>query len=171
VDKFLAEWTPRLYRFAIRLTGDVHAAEDLTQETILRAWRQQGSVRSEGALKTWIFRIMANLWRDQVRRLRSPVARPTALPEILVDGALPADQILTGREELQRVLVQLDDLPSRQREAIYLNACEDMKASEIAIVLEISVEAVRSSLSLARKRLRACFPETMASADQDERVK
>jgi RNA polymerase sigma-70 factor (ECF subfamily) len=172
VDKFLAEWTPRLYRFAIRLTGDVHAAEDLTQEAILRAWRQRATIRSEGALETWIFRIAVNLWRDQVRRLRSPVARPTALPaEMLVDGARPADQILTDREELQRVLVQLDGLPSRQREAIYLSACEGMKTSEIAVALDISVEAVRASLSLARKRLRECFPETMASADQGERVK
>ena len=171
MDKFLAEWTPRLYRFAIRLTGDAHAAEDLTQEAMLRAWRQRGTLRSDEALKSWIFRIAVNLWRDQLRRLRSPAARPTALPEMLIDGELPAERIMSGREDLQRVLAQLDCLPSRQREAIYLNACEGMRATEIAVILDISAEAVRSSLSIARKRLRECFPETAARAERSERVK
>jgi RNA polymerase sigma-70 factor (ECF subfamily) len=159
VEAFLAEWTPRLFRFAIRLTGDVHHAEDLTQEAMLRAWRQRSTVRSEAALKTWLFTIAANLWRDQVRRRRSPIARSVQLPESAANRDVPVDRALGGQEELGLVLAQLDALPPRQREAIYLNACEGLKASEIALILDASPEAVRSSLSLARKKLRECLSE------------
>ena len=171
MDTFLAEWTPRLYRFAIRLTGDAHAAEDLTQEAMLRAWRQRGSLRNEEALKSWLFRIAANLWRDQLRRRRSPVARPVELQDSTMATELPAEQILSGQEDLQKVLAQLEELPARQREAIYLSACEGMKASEIALILEITPEAVRSSLSIARRRLRGLFPEATPQADMSEQIR
>ena len=71
----LEAWVPRVYRFALRLCNDPDAAADLTQETFLRAWRRRDRLRDERAARVWLFRIAANLWRDQLRRGRSPVAR------------------------------------------------------------------------------------------------
>ncbi|CAN5290751.1 sigma-70 family RNA polymerase sigma factor [soil metagenome] len=159
MNEFLAEWTPRLYRFAIRLTGDAHAAEDLTQEAMLRAWGQRSSLRDESALRAWLFRIAANLWRDQLRRRRSPVARASELPESVRCAAASPERVASGRDELQMVLRQLDQLPPRQRESLYLSACEGMKAVEIAGILDVSPEAIKASLSIARKRMRELFAE------------
>jgi RNA polymerase sigma-70 factor (ECF subfamily) len=170
VDEFLAEWTPRLYRFAIRLTGDAHTAEDLTQEAMLRAWSQRGGLRDEAALRAWLFRIAANIWRDQLRRKRSPVARAGNLPDTVTSAGASAERIAGGRDELQAVLAQLDRLPPRQREALYLSACEGMKAAEIARVLDASPEAIKASLSIARKRMREQFAEVSATEAESERI-
>jgi RNA polymerase sigma-70 factor (ECF subfamily) len=168
VDKFLHEWTPRLYRFAMRLTGDSHAAEDLTQETILRAWRQRDTLRDSGASRAWLFRITANLWRDLLRRQRSPVARAGPLVEAPQQCWHSADQVLAGREELQLALQALESLPPRQREVLYLSACEGMKVAEIAKILDISPDAIKASLSLARKKMRDSLKETILNPSASE---
>ncbi len=168
MDKFLHEWTPRLYRFAMRLTGDSHLAEDLTQETILRAWRQRGTLRDAQASRAWLFRITANLWRDLLRRKRSPVARAGPLVETTQPCCLPAEQILAEREELQLALKVLESLPSRQREVLYLSACEGMSAAEIAATLDASQEAIKASLSLARKKMRELLKEKVSNTSASE---
>src|SRR5262245_49072471 len=57
VSDDLEAWVPRVYRFALRLCHDPHAADDLTQETLLRAWRHRGHLRDERAMCVWLFRI------------------------------------------------------------------------------------------------------------------
>lgn len=150
----LEEFVPRVYRFALRLTGDPHAADDLAQETMLRAWRSRGRLRHPQAARVWLFRIAVNLWRDQLRRGRSSVARAGPLPEDH-PGRTPApDRQASGHDDLRRALAALDRLPERQREVLYLNACEGLPAADIAAVLGIQGDAVKASLSLARKKLR-----------------
>lgn len=150
----LEEYVPRVYRFALRLTGDRHQAEDLTQETLLRAWRSRGRLRDPDRARLWLFRIAANLWRDQVRRnKRAPKRQHCSLEGRQGTKAAP-DRKLTDQEDLERILETMDSLPSRQREVLYLRACEELSLAEIAGILNISVEAVKASLSLARKRMR-----------------
>lgn len=151
----LEEWAPRIYRFALRLTGDRHAAEDLAQETCLRAWRSRHGLRNERAESVWLFRIAVNLWRDGLRRGRSPVSQSQPLSGEELDGRPGVDRTLATQDELRLALEALDNLPPRQREVLYLNACEELKSAEIADVLGISNETVKSNLSLARQAMRA----------------
>jgi RNA polymerase sigma-70 factor (ECF subfamily) len=148
------EWISAVYRFALRLAGDVHAAEDLTQETMLRAWRNRDRIREPRALRVLLFRIAANAWRDQLRRKKSRVARTCTLPEDVPEQAALPEDILAGEENHKLVLEMLDSLPDRQREVFYLSVCEELCSKEIAGVLGISRDAVKSNLSLARKRMR-----------------
>jgi RNA polymerase sigma-70 factor (ECF subfamily) len=150
----LEEWVPRVYRFALRLSSDPHAAEDLTQETFLRAWRQRSRLRDARAARVWLFRITANLWRDQVRRGRSPVARPGPLGDAEPGREHPPEKLAAGREELGRALGAMTALPPRQREVLYLSACEGLSAAEVAEVLGISADAAKANLSLSRKAMR-----------------
>lgn len=168
MDKYLHEWTPRLYRFALRLTGDRHTAEDLTQEAMLRAWRERASLRDPVAGRVWLFRIAANLWRDWLRRRRSPVSRAGPLFEIAQAGWRSTDHVLSHQEELARALQTLEELPPRQREVLYLSACEGMKATEIAKILETTTDAIKASLSLARKKMRESLDESVPSPSASE---
>jgi RNA polymerase sigma-70 factor (ECF subfamily) len=150
----LADWAPRVYRFALRLTTDPHAAEDLTQETFLRAWPARGRLRDQQAMRVWLFRIAANIWRDRLRRGRSPIAQAEPLGGTeLCRQPLP-ERVAAQRDEAQQARQALNSLPPRQREVLYLNACEELTAAEIADVLDLSREAVKANLSLARKRMR-----------------
>ncbi len=152
--KLLEEYVPRVYRFALRLTRDPDAAEGLTQETMLRAWRRLDRLREPGAVRVWLFRITANLWRDQLRRRKSPVERAESVSDNHVGPCVSAEAAMAGREAADLALEALHALPERQREVLYLNACEGLSASEIAEVLGISLDATKASLSLARKRMR-----------------
>jgi RNA polymerase sigma-70 factor, ECF subfamily len=154
VQNLLQEYVPRLYRFALRLTRDSHAAEDLTQETFLRAWRSHGRLRDPGAVRGWLFRIAANLWRDQLRRGKLRVARAGPLPEGYAASVRTPETKADDDEDLRRTLAAMDRLPGRQREVLYLSACEGLSATQISAVLEISADAVKANLCLARKKLR-----------------
>jgi RNA polymerase sigma-70 factor, ECF subfamily len=155
----LEAWVPRVYRFALRLCGDSHEAEDLTQETFLRAWRRVHNLREERALRVWLFRIAANLWRDRLRRNRSPIARAAMIDDQIVDAVISPLRLAAGYEELNKAMAAMQLLPPKQREALYLSACEGMTPAEVAQVLGISRESAKANLSLARKRMRELLPD------------
>ena len=162
MSDLLEAWVPRVYRFALRLSDDPHAAEDLTQETFLRAWRQRGRLRDARSARVWLFRITANLWRDRLRRGRSPVARAGPLADTEPARAPPPERLVAGQEELSRALEALAALPPRQREVLYLSACEGLTTGEVAEVLGISADAAKANLSLARKKMRQQLPDLFA---------
>ncbi len=156
VRQLLEQLVPPVYRFSLRLTrGDAHAAEDLTQETMLRAWRHQEKLRDDAPTRAWLFKVTANLWRDELRRQRAKnrAAAGSSRPGPSRYGR-PPDRDLSQREELAGALRALDELPARQRQVLYLSACEGLSVTRIAEVLQIEAGAVKASLSVARQRLR-----------------
>jgi RNA polymerase sigma-70 factor (ECF subfamily) len=162
------EYLPRVYRFALRLTGSRQEAEDLAQETLLKAWRGRGQLRDARATAVWLFTICRNLWNDQLRRNARRPAMTEAVEEEQSTAAAP-DYNLTVRDDLRRVLEAIESLPPRQREVLHLYACEGLSLREIAEVLEITSEAAKASLFEARKRLRAQFREIDCSTAHDDR--
>jgi RNA polymerase sigma-70 factor (ECF subfamily) len=154
VSTLLEGWLPRVYRFALRLCGDVHVAEDLTQETFLRAWRQRSRLRDERAGLVWLLKITANLWRDQLRRSRFLARQAGYCTEEHPDSAQAPEKLAAEREELGRAVAALALLPPRQREVLYLSVCEGLASAAVGKVLGISSDSVKTNLSLARKRMR-----------------
>jgi RNA polymerase sigma-70 factor, ECF subfamily len=160
VREGLAEFVPHVYRLALRLTGDRHRAEDLTQETFLRAWKRRDQLKEGRALRIWLLKIAANLWTDELRRSRSPAA-PVSLPEVEIacDAATP-DRTAEAKESLEQALRLLDSLPVRQRTVLYLTAVEELSSSEVADVLGIDKNTAKVHLSLARKKMREQIDKT-----------
>jgi RNA polymerase sigma factor (sigma-70 family) len=154
VTNLLQEYVPRVYRFALRLTHDPHAADDLTQETFLHAWRRHRLLRHPQAVHVWLFRIAANLWRDQLRRGKSRVAQAGPLPDHFAGPVHTAERSVDDQDDLRRALEAMEALPERQRDVLYLSACEGLSGAEVSMVLGISSDAVKSNLCLARKKLR-----------------
>ena len=159
MSNLLEDWLPRVYRFALRLCSDPHVAEELAQDTFLRAWTQRGRLRDAGALRVWLFRITANLWTDRLRRGRSKVALAGPLEDDALGRCQSPDRLAAGREELARALAAMETLPSRQRQVLYLSTCEGLSSAEVAEVLGITAEAAKANLSLARKKVRELLPD------------
>lgn len=149
----LAAYLSRVYRFALRLARDPHEAEEIVQETYLRACRKRSSLRDPAAGGAWLLRIAANVWRD---RLRGAARRREELAEMGPDAPLAAAPSPGPAEEdeVRRVLRLMDGLPPRQRQVLYLSAVEELGHAQIAKVLDISGESVKANLSLARKTMR-----------------
>jgi RNA polymerase sigma-70 factor (ECF subfamily) len=151
VDDLVAAHADAVYRYALRLTQNQEQAEDLTQEALLRGWQRRATLREPTAARVWLLRIATNLHSDWLR-----AARPTSS---YTETETPAsvndvETRLEQRECVQRALAALDALPSRQRQAMYLVTIEQLSHHDAAAVLEITVEALKASLSLARRVMR-----------------
>lgn len=144
--------TPRLMALARRMLRDEAEAEDVVQESFIRLWRMAPNWRSGKArLSTWMHRVALNLCYDRLRKAR-PVDEEA--PDIADDADGPA-QALHQNQLSARVHSAIQNLPPRQRAAIALCHFEEMSNIEAAEILEISVEAVESLLSRARRALKA----------------
>ena len=148
----LESHTQSLFRFALSLSRDFHLAEDLTQECLLRAHRAKQGLRTEETKKAWLFQIMLNLVRDRARKkTEQPIEAEDLEP---VDGCSSPEKQLMLREELERVFRLMQELPDQQRQVLFLSVVEEFSHSEIAELLSISLGAVKTNLSIAKKKLR-----------------
>jgi RNA polymerase sigma-70 factor (ECF subfamily) len=140
-----------VYRYALRLTGRGELAEDLMQETLLRAWRSRAKLRDSSVARVWLLRIATNLWTDELRKGKF---RPRGLDiEPLCTKPTPG-VVAHEKENVKQALAAMDELPQRQRQVLYLISCEGLSQNEVSEILGIEVTAVKASLSLARKEMR-----------------
>jgi RNA polymerase sigma-70 factor (ECF subfamily) len=147
----LEEHVDAVYRYALRLTRRADLAEDVAQETLLRAWKSRDRLRDCRAARSWLLRITTNVWNDQ---LRKNWADPAVLESEPPCSRRPAAQVFSEREDVRLALAAMDQLPDRQRQVLYLITCEQLSHEEVAEVLEIGVAAVKSNLCVARKAMR-----------------
>jgi RNA polymerase sigma-70 factor (ECF subfamily) len=157
-QEVVEQHSARVYRLAYRLTGNVHDAEDLTQEVFVRVFRSL-STYTPGTFEGWLHRITTNLFLDQVRRKKR--IRFDALAD-------DADARLPGREpDPSRayddthldddVQAALDALPPDFRAAVVLCDIEGLTYEEIAATLGIKLGTVRSRIHRGRAQLRAAL--------------
>ncbi len=139
----------RLFRWLYRLTHDRHAAEDLAQETFLRAFAALGRFRAGTNFGAWLFRIAHNARANQCRAARRREPLPAELPGREAD---PADEAL-GREALQGLARAVGKVPPELRGAFLLRVEEGLSFREIAGVLGLTEETARWRVFKARQRL------------------
>ncbi|MBO0496318.1 RNA polymerase sigma factor [Pseudomonas sp. Marseille-Q1929] len=160
VDEMVTRKLPRLLALASRILGDADEAKDVAQESFLRIWRQAASWRAGDArFDTWLHRVALNLCRDRLRRRKErPLHEDEALQ--LADTAPSPDEHLEAADRSARMAAALAALPERQREAIVLQYYQELSNIDAAALMEISVEALESLLSRARRQLRNQLADT-----------
>ncbi len=155
----LVELLPGLYRYLYRLCGETHLAEDLAQDAVVRAMKCIDQLDSPAALRVWLFRIGANVWRDHCRRssrrkLYEDDVRDQSAHRCLTASAREPVDVIDQREQVEWTQQAMMRLPERQRMVLTLVVCEELSHREIAEVLEISPDAVKANLSVARANMR-----------------
>jgi RNA polymerase sigma-70 factor, ECF subfamily len=153
-EALVAEHAPALYRFALALARDPHAAEDLVQETFLRAFERRGTFRADAAPITWMHRILHNLAIDRARRsdrevLVDDVEDKWRDDAYTVDSAVVVERA-EAREELEDGLVRL---PFIYRSAVVLHDVEGWTMKDIAGAQGIELPAAKQRLRRGRMML------------------
>lgn len=167
---FEAEALPHLeavYRFALRLTGAPDGAEDLVQETYLRAFRAWHQYTPGTNAKSWLFTICRNLFlrqRERGQRHERVVEREAPRTDTGAGDVVnplwiavgPADPEGTFFDSIvdEKILEAIDELPEEFRTAVVLSDLEGLGYAEIAEMMEVPVGTVKSRLFRARRRLQ-----------------
>lgn len=149
-----------VFRVAYRITGRAEDAEDVVQETFLRAYRQLDRFESRSNFGTWLHRIAANCAVDLLRgRPRREMTEENETLERLsggdADGALPSpERALLGRQIAERVRQALDRLTDMERAAFTLRHFEGQSIEEISRALGLRTNATKHSIFRAVKKMR-----------------
>jgi RNA polymerase sigma-70 factor (TIGR02960 family) len=161
-----------LHVHCYRMLGSFEEAEDLVQETLLRAWRGRDRLERDEWFRAWLYRIATNACLDTIKRDGRRVASLGSFrdvpwlqpyPDRLLDEAAPEteepDAAVVGRETIELTfLAVIQLLPPRQRAALVLSDVLGWSAREVGEVLDIGVAAVNSALQRARATLREHLP-------------
>src|SRR6185312_12631341 len=159
----LPDLLPRLWRFAVRLTGDPHAAEDLVQRGCVRALERRHQLKPGTSARSWMYSILHSVWLNEIRarqiRQHASMQWTDELAETIPDesGADP-ERDLMHRQVIQAV----ERLPDAQRAVMLLVAVEGLSYREAAEALEIPVGTVMSRLARARLTIGEAFASTPA---------
>ena len=163
----LEEQIPRLRRYARALTRDVNRADDLVQDTLVRALAKQHLWQEGTNLRAWLFTLMHNQHVNDVRR----GVREGITVELTEAPAMTAGPVAIAKLELRDLERALEKLPTEQREVILLVGLEGLAYEEVAVILKVPVGTVRSRLSRGRDLLRRLMgmPEKLRDGEREHR--
>ena len=162
-----------LYSYAMVLSRNHAEAEDLVQETYVRAIQALGRLRAGSNMKSWLFTILRNIWLNQLRQPRIAVQMSgtdidQVLPEFHAAGAKDPHSLLLTSLDQDQVRQAISRLPVESREIILLREFEELSYQEIAGVLKCPIGTVMSRLGRARSKLRALLSSTLAGGNSGE---
>lgn len=164
-SEFLEKHAPMVYNLALRLVGNPSDAEDLAQDSLIRALKALPGFRGESSLSTWVYRITVNTWKNRVRsEKRRGLWKMVSLnlftgededeePAFKADDPAPDAGLETAEKErmVQKALLELDE---DSRAILVLREIEGQSYQEIAAALDVPEGTVKSRLSRARESLK-----------------
>jgi RNA polymerase sigma-70 factor (ECF subfamily) len=160
-------WNESIFNFCLRLTGDADDAADCTQKTFIKVYQRIGGLKSAGALKSWIYQIALNQCRDEIKRrdrfrfLRFGSASESDFDsEISISEPMSTDERSNPEISLQRsqlrVMIEsaLNKIPPEQREVVVMKELQQLTFPEIAVILGVSENTIKSRLYYGLKAMQ-----------------
>jgi RNA polymerase sigma-70 factor, ECF subfamily len=168
-EEVYRRWERPIYRYAWGVLADADEADDVKQETFLKAFRSFHAFDGRCAIHTWLFGICVNLCKDRIKRR-------SRRPEIEMDdetlanipggpGSDPAHAIMAGNEQAL-VMKALAVLPEKQRELLLLREVQGLSYQEIQAVFRCSLASVKLRLFRARQQWRRSYQALCEEGDQ-----
>lgn len=166
VDAFealVSQYERKVYNLAYRLTGNPEDASDLAQEAFVRVYQSLADFRGDSSFATWLYRIVSNACRDELRRRQRQRTVPLDLPVDSEDGEMVRqyaddsdgpDQTLERRELQRLVRETIETLDEDHRQVLILRDFQDLSYQDIAELLNVSLGTVKSRINRARNALK-----------------
>jgi RNA polymerase sigma-70 factor, ECF subfamily len=162
IEGVMRLYRSRILRYAMFAVRDRDAAETITQECFLKAYRARESFRGECSISTWLMQIAVNLVRDYARskqfqfwkRAQTSAVEVSEVTEYLRHPGSSAESGVLAREQLQAVWTAVDRLSRMQREVFLLRFVEELELKEIAELMQMKESTVKSHLYRALSSVR-----------------
>lgn len=159
MEQIIHEYGDDIYRFCFHLTGSRDEADDLYQDTFVKAIQLRHKLDRSGNIKSYLMGISVNLWKNRVKK---ETRRRELIPEISYEDAqwqvgVQSDPLraVVDQEAGQDVMAAVAGLPDKQRVVVLLHYTQDYPTGEIARILHIPRGTVLSRLAKARQNIRS----------------
>jgi RNA polymerase sigma factor (sigma-70 family) len=157
---------PELHRYCARLMGSVIDGEDVVQDTFTRAFAALDELEEDAPMRAWLFRIAHNRALDLLRGRAVRRTEPIEAASDVVDQASPDPvEMLMRQEAVKTAVSRFAELPTVQRSVVILKDVLDEQLTEIAALLDLTVDAVKGHLARGRGRLREINAQAATLAD------
>ena len=166
-EELVVSYQAQIYRLCYRMTGNADDAQDMTQETFLKAWKNLSGFQFDAAFSTWLYRLASNCCLDYLRGLKR---RPTVSLTVennqddeeimdVADHAPTPEELTIRNEEHENLRIAMSLIDEEQRQILTLRVVNDLSYTEIAEILNVKEGTVKSRLSRARENLRKKLTE------------
>lgn len=159
-EQLIARYEIRVYTIAYRYVGNHSDASDLAQEAMIRVYRSIGTFRGDSAFLTWLYRVVTNVCKDELRRRARQ--NTVSMDEMLEHGQVPVvqaaekppEEAVLRKEWQEEIQVVLNSLSEEHRTVVVMRDIQGYSYEEIAGFLECSLGTVKSRLNRARNLLK-----------------
>jgi RNA polymerase sigma-70 factor, ECF subfamily len=167
----LSRCAPAVYRFGLKMCADTEDAKDVLQDTLIAAAHGLRDFRGASSLSTWLYTVARSFCIKKRRRSKFAPEIPLSLERDEVAARAPApgplpDEAAAARERSMALDAAIHSLEPAQREVLVLRDIEGLTAPEVAEVLRISIDAVKSRLHRARAHVRGMLETSLGSEDK-----
>ena len=161
-QKQMLSVVPRLRAFALSLSAKSDYADDLVQETLMKAWNHQNDFQPGTNMKAWLFTILRNEYFSQLRKKKRKREVEDVDGELVNQLSSPANQ--EAHLDVADLRVAMQQLPDDQREAIILVGASGFSYQEVAEITQVAVGTVKSRVNRARVRLASLLDIDMSQS-------
>ncbi len=160
LEKVMIEYGDELVRLAFSYVKDTETAKDMVQNTFIKCYKNLDSFRFDAHVKTWLYRITINECKDHLKSWNYKMVQVKSFINETAKSILPStERTVIDKYNNQEIKDTIFSLPKMYREVVYLYYYESLKTGEIAEVLDISVNTVKTRLRRAKQRLAPMIKE------------
>ena len=160
LEKMMIEYGNELVRLAFSYVKDTEIAKDMVQNTFIKCYKNLDSFRFDAQVKTWLYRITINECKDYLKSWNYKMVQVRSLINETTKAILPSiEKTVIDKYDNEEMKGNIFSLPKVYREVIYLYYYDSLKTEEIAKVLDIPVNTVKTRLRRAKQRLESMIKE------------
>lgn len=158
LNQLFTDWYRHVYNIAYRYFSDAERASEVSQQTFITVQQKLGQLKDPAGFRLWLYRTVINHCHSEARQARNRARRRERYQQINAPGVAPGPEVRYEKEEqAQYILAALQQLPEEQRTVLILKEYEGLKFREIAELLDLPENTVKSRLYYGLKALRHLF--------------
>ncbi|NNF56360.1 MAG: RNA polymerase sigma factor [Acidimicrobiales bacterium] len=159
LSRLVTEHGEAIYRVALSVVRDAALAEDVAQDTLVKAWLALPNFRGDSSVKSWVLRIAHNTAISTLRLRRSVLTDPFSMPEQPQPAGTSVERRVENSAAMGDFVAELGKLDDLSRSVVVLREVEGLPYDEIAQILDIPLSTVKTRLMRARRRLGTALEE------------